>query len=451
MKIIGELSIVRQRLLFLKKKKQKDFCYFLYITQRRAAEKQKFFGSFFQKRTLLFLMNIVCGFAVAVALLPLAQAGTAERRVLHVSLYPYVPEAAAAALTLKQGFEKLHPEIIADITFNPHYYSVSPADRGVLYENADIHTIDGIFLADFLAAHRLAPLSQAFLRRLPAPETLAGLAAGDAGTQVAVPYWMCTNFLIYRKDLRGLDDVASLKALAKGLRGTGLALDMADRDALSELYYSALIADDGAHMPVELPAAGPDPAIVARLSRMLALEPHGFGREKAYGQRVGFYARQFARRRVGAFVGYSEMTHEVLTETATDCRLEEHCVEQDQIGVAAVPFHDGAPRPAVWVDMFGIDAKLRGQKLQDAEDFIAYAVSLPAYRAVLIPAEGEAPRYLLPATQEAFADAAIVRAAPLYPQFHAIIAQGYTATAPHLMEKLQALGEAIDHDLPPAH
>jgi hypothetical protein len=396
---------VRKTLLFPKKKKQKNFC-------------------------LL---------AAASCLLAFAHGALAQRRVLHVSLYPYIPQAAAAALTLKQGFERLHPDIIADITFNPNYYSTNPADRGVLYETADIHTLDGIFLDDFLAAHKLAPLRPAFLARLPAPANLAARLAGNAG----VPYWMCADFLIYRKDLHGLDNVASLSQLAQGLHGTGLALDMADPAALSELYYSATLAETA---PRGLQT--PDPDIIARFARLLALEPRGFGREKAYASRVGFYARQFARRRAGAFIGYSEMTHEALTESATDCLLQEHCLTPDDINVAALPFHDGPPHPAVWIDMFGIDAKLHGQALDDAEDFIAYAVSLPAYRALLIPPPGEAPRYLLPATQEAFADPAILKAAPLYPKFHAIMAQGITTTAPHLMQTLQTLGQAIDAALP---
>jgi hypothetical protein len=43
-------EVIRKSLLFLKKKKQKDFCSFG-PGLGRSANGQKFFGSFFQKRT----------------------------------------------------------------------------------------------------------------------------------------------------------------------------------------------------------------------------------------------------------------------------------------------------------------------------------------------------------------------------------------------------------------
>jgi hypothetical protein len=197
--------------------------------------------------------------AVLAIMVVFVHCALAQRRMLHVSLYPYVPDAAAAALTLKQGFEKLHPDIIADITFNPNYYSVVPADHGVLYEDADIHTIDGVFLDDFLAAHKLAPLRRDFLSRLPAPEGLALHLASLGAEQVAIPYWMCADFLIYRKSLHGLDHLASLKQLETGLHGSGLAADMEDSGELAELYYSTVLAEARTDEPLQNLPEKPDP------------------------------------------------------------------------------------------------------------------------------------------------------------------------------------------------
>jgi thiamine pyridinylase len=391
--------------------------------------------------------------ALAALLLSHAAAAATPRRVLHVSLYPYIPEAAAAALTLKQEFERGHPDLIVDMTLNPRYYSQNPTDKGVLYEDADVHEIDVVFRRDFLDRHRLAALSPGFARRLPKLTRLALQAATADGTLVAVPQWLCSDFLIYRADIAALSGAHSLADLEHALPpDRGLLMDMKGAGALGELYFSALLAREGTPQAALMHVtATPDPEILSRLRRVLALEPAGFGRNPAYGVREDFYARQFARRAGGAFVGYSEMTHDVLEEAAISCRQEENCVAASDIRVAAFPFQDGRVHPAVWVDMFGIDAHAQGQTRTDAEAFIAYAVSLPAYRALLIPQAGDAPRYLLPATEAAFDDPDILRAAPLYPKFRAIIDQGVVVTLPHLNAALHDVAMQIDADLPAVH
>jgi len=387
------------------------------------------------------------------ALLLAGPAGAAPRRVLHVSLYPYIPDAKAAALSLKQGFEREHPDVIVDIALNPNYYSQDPAAKGVLYEDADVHEIDVVFLGDFLARHKLAPLSPAFTASLGRLAPLADRAARVGGRLVAVPQWMCTDFLIYRADKSALGQAKTLSDLEQVLRSDhGLLMDMKGDDTLGEFYLSALLAKDGsAEAAVSDITPAPDPAILSRLRRILTLEPEGFGRDPDYDARGVFYARQFARRAGAAFVGYSEMTHEVLDEAAVSCRREDRCVTASDVRVAAFPFEDGVVRPAVWVDMFGIDSRVHGETLADAEAFIRYAVSITAYRTLLIPQAGEAPRYLLPATEAAFSDPEILRAAPLYPQFRAILNQGVVVASPHLSARLHAVAAQIDADLPPTH
>jgi thiamine pyridinylase len=343
--------------------------------------------------------------------------------------------------------------VLLDVSLNPHYYSLDPADGGVLYEKADVHTIDIVFLRDFLDRKKLAPLPPGFFMRLPKMEILAQQAATIGGAEVAVPQWMCADFLFYRANAADLAGVQLLEGLEQGLHhSAGLLMDMAGPDTIGELTFSILLADTGSpEAALARMSAAPDPAIVQRMRRFLALEPRGFGRVPDYGTRYSFYARQFARGAGAAFVGYSEMTNEMLDESQTSCRIEEHCLTASEIRVAAFPFHDGPPRPAVWVDMFGIDADAHGQKYQDAVDFIGFAVSLPAYRALLVPAQGEPPRYLLPATQEAFDDPQILAAAPLYPKFRAILEQGIVTSIPHLQSRLHAIATRIDALLPAVH
>ena len=386
----------------------------------------------------------------------LLAAGTAAaapaRRVLHVSLYPYIPDAAAAALSLKQGFELQHPDVVVDVTFNPNYYSPDPADKGVLYEDADVHEIDVVFLDDFVSRRKLAALPAAFVAGLPAFTPLAEAAATSGGRFVAAPHWMCADFLIYRADRLKLGPAPTLAELEHALPdGRGLLMDLKGIGALGEFYLSTLTADAPRRADAEARITPePDPVILTRIERTLAMEPQGFGRNAAYGAREDFYARQFGRGGGDAFLGYSELTHDALDEAQT-CRVEEHCVTAGEIGVAAFPFRDGVSRPTVWVDLFGVDARVHGRRLADAEAFIRYAVSLPVYRALLIPAAGAPPRYLLPATEAAFADPAILQAAPLYPKFKAIMDQGVVVSTPHLNAALHAVAAQIDKDLPPSH
>jgi thiamine pyridinylase len=376
------------------------------------------------------------------------------RRVLHVSLYPYIPEAAAAALSLKQGFERLHPDVIVDITLNMKAYSTKPEEKGDLYEDADVHEIDMVFMRDFLARHKVQPPGRVLADIAPGLTPLARQAATYDGRLMAVPHWMCADFLIYRADTTGLENSHTLAAVAAVLGPDhGLLLGMKGDGQLGELYLTSLLARTNASPNSVLAdlSSTPDPAILARLRRILALEPAGLGRKAAYDDVESFYARQFARRTGAAFIGYSELTHDVLDETAFGCRTEDRCVTADQIRVTSFPFADNRTRPTVWVDMFVIDSHVRGSTLTDAQDFIRYAVSLPAYRTLLIPAPDGIPRYLLPATEAAFVDPAILHVAPLYSKFRAIIDKGVVVSAPHLTATLRGLAAHIDAALPLDH
>src|SRR5262249_13421580 len=151
---------------------------------------------------------------------------------------PYIPDAPAAALTLKQEFERQHPDVIVDITLNKHYYSPDPADKGVLYEDADVHEIDVVFLRDFLDRHKLAPLPVDLTKDIGTLTPLAAQAATADGKLVAVPQWMCADFLIYRADKAGLDGTHSLAALEQALGPDGLLMNLSGSSTLGELYLS---------------------------------------------------------------------------------------------------------------------------------------------------------------------------------------------------------------------
>jgi thiamine pyridinylase len=404
-----------------------------------------------ERRTRSAFRLLLIGVLALLALSP-AFAGS-PRRVLRVSLYPYIPAAPAAALALKQGFERLHPDVIVDITFNRHSYDTDPAAKGALYEDADVHEFDVVFLRDFIDRHKLAPLSPAFVRSIDRMTPVAAKAATIDGRLVGVPHWLCGDFLIYRADQTDLAGSPTLADLERQLRPDhGLLMNMKSLGALGEYYLISLLARDGSpEAAVSDITATPDPVILDRFQRILALEPAGFGRNPDDNAREDFYARQFARGAGSAFLGYSELIHDALDETASGCRAADHCVTAADIRVAPFPFQDGRVRPTVFEDLFGIDARVHGRTLKDAEDFIRYAVSVRGYRALLVPESGENPRYLLPATEAAFDDPRILAAGPLYPKLRAIIDQGVVMTAPHLNDRLHDVAVRIDASLPGTH
>ena len=204
------------------------------------------------------------GLILIVVITPTLAWADGPRRVLHVSLYPYIPNAAAAALTLKQGFERDHPDVIVDITLNAHYYDLDPAAKGVLYEDADVHEIDVVFLSDFLAQHKLAPLSKAMQASLPPLTMRASEAATVDGRLVAVPQWLCSDFLIYRADVAGLNGVQSLTQMESALAapGGGLLMDLGQPDGLGEVYLSYLVARDGGQHGDQISGEAAKPADV---------------------------------------------------------------------------------------------------------------------------------------------------------------------------------------------
>jgi thiamine pyridinylase len=409
------------------------------------------------KQVLLFVKRRknYCTLIAAPALAFVLCSAMPMPRVLHLSMYPYIPEAADAALNLKQGFEDSHPGVLLRITFNANYYDPAPDAHGVLNEDADVHEIDAIFLRDFIEAHKLSPFSPGFAASVGRLVPLADAAARADGEMVAIPHWLCSDFLFYRANRSGLNSVHSLAGVEAGLHtqipGHGLLLDMA-HDALGELVLSLRLGERGdttqavAHL-----GDPPDKALIQTLQHILMLEPPSFGRSDDYDARAGFYARQFARHAGSAFIGYSEATHDMLDETATSCRHEDHCLTASDIRIGAWPFSGASGRQNVWVDMYGIDARVHGALHADAEDFIRFAMRAETFRALLVPQSGGVPRYLLPARDDVYRDPAVLQAAPLYPQFRAIIDHGVVVSAPHLEAKLRAAAAAANAALPASH
>lgn len=88
------------------------------IARRRPAG----FGAISRRRVRTCLCRTVAS-VLLLAVASVQSEAQAPRRVLHVSMYPFIPDAAAAALALTRGVERGHPGIVVEITLNPNSYS----------------------------------------------------------------------------------------------------------------------------------------------------------------------------------------------------------------------------------------------------------------------------------------------------------------------------------------
>jgi hypothetical protein len=121
--------------------------------------------------------------------------------------------------------------------------------------------------------------------------------------------------------------------------------------------------------------------------------------------------------------------------------------------VALWPFADEGAKPVGWVDMYMMDARLGDAKLRDAEAFIKFMMRVSTYEALILPpGDGSlgAPKYLLPARDDVYADSRMA-SAPLYPKFRALIAPAIPVTGERLNDKLHQTAAALEKVLPAKH
>jgi thiamine pyridinylase len=375
-------------------------------------------------------------------------------RVLRVEMYPFVPNADEIALKIKELFEAGCPGLDLQIRRNANYYATD--DSGILAAAADVYEIDSVFFSDFLAQRNPKPPSQSALDMAGAVAPFAKDVATSNGTQVGVPHWICTEFLIYDKAfpqigaIKGPTDAARVFAAV----GKGPLMDLKGAATLGELYLSVLVAHYGSAGEAlkHLDPDHLDDYAVAVLRSFVHMEPAGFGRDANYHQRDGFYARQFVRGSGSAFVGYSEDTYYALNETAQSCRKGE-CLSSDGLDVALFPFADEGAKPVGWVDMYMMDSKLADAKLRDAEAFIKFMMRASTYEALLLPPEGTpdgVPKYLLPARDDVYRDGRMA-STPLYAKFRDLIGSAIPVTEVGLNRKLHDLAAALENVLPAVH
>lgn len=379
----------------------------------------------------------------------LGAAACKQPATLSVALYPFVPDGEGLFQELETAFEDSYPGVnlelvdtIRDpISGEPAPLSESYYTGGLLLAEADVYEIDTVLLKDMVDAQRLTPFDSVTDRFIE-----GALAAGTVdGSIWAIPHWLCGNFLYYEVDDHEIRDAATWDSLLQVLRddSSSLLVDLST-PTLDEWYITAL-AVAGAGRPEILRdlEAGPlDSEAVALLTELLNSCPEGSCRSEADHARVGYYARQFARRQARAYVGYSEMTHFALSEIIDTCEPGDSCLRPESIAVRALPPTVETANAVGWVDGLAIAAGLPDERQQMARDFIAFATSWDGYRIVLSSASSGTARYLLPATQ--LSGDQLASLAPLYPAFFDAYQNRLFLSGDGIDDELQAKARLLD-------
>lgn len=96
--------------------------------------------------------------ALVLGIFTVSQPPGAERRVLNVEFYPYILDAEGAAYVIKRDYERLHPDVDPQITYNADYYDPDGIANDAAKNPADDYERDSVFLADFIENEWIQPL-----------------------------------------------------------------------------------------------------------------------------------------------------------------------------------------------------------------------------------------------------------------------------------------------------
>jgi thiamine pyridinylase len=373
-----------------------------------------------------------------------------KKTELSVLLYPWVPDYEHIAATLERDFENANPDIdLVPSSQNWDYY-----EPGGLEAKYDVYELDGVFLADFVAAGRLQSINPAHVtvRSDALPAAAAGVHIG--GAVYGVPHWACALFTFYFKHDSALAAAVTRTDLVSTIganheQGRGLLVDWKGHSTLAELYADCLLdlGNTGEDVVSMLSQSTLDPAALTALSALISLSDVGSGRSDiAHKAWPPYYSLEFAHARGRALVGYSERMFHILNEVRhpTD---PTPVIDASTITVRLYNQGVANGNPLVWVDSFALDKDLAGPRLSAAERFIAFATSTTAYRTILLP-PNEPPQYLLPAYTDVFADATLLASAPLYQQFAHGLDHAATLAAVGLPAALETTGTTLDKKLP---
>jgi thiamine pyridinylase len=387
-----------------------------------------------------------------------ARAAQARTRTLRVALYPYIPGFDAAAEYIKRRFEAENPDVTLKIIDTRSDYYDYKADNYIEAVDADIYELDSVMLRDFVASGKIKEVPDEAL--LPAAELLntADRASRLDGKRYGAAHWVCRDFLFYPKDGGPAQPVKKLSEL-NNFVGKDLLIDLRGRSTLGEYYLMAAIdryQDWNQIYPAKITTVDPD--VEKDIQDLSAHCDTASCRSKVLHDYTGTHGAEFARRRGKALVGYSEVLHDVLSESAL-CSVSDKCLTDGDIAVAELPLDENGSKPMAWVDSFTLSKGCNPDCTKDAVRFMTMMNRDDTYMALLfhrplsfmnVPKPyPPVPTYLMPAKASLYTNADLLKAAHLYPDLKALAENVTVPTDKDLNKNLRDLGKKLDGDLGP--
>lgn len=375
---------------------------------------------------------------------PTVQAQDASPVTLHVSLFPYLPDAAgdhfqALENRLKTEFEAKHPKInlvLAPLDPASAVFYDLPALEQLLTTNsptgqADLVETDTLFLGDLITDGVIEPWQLPPAKMDWQPGALSAVTV--SGDCYGVPHWLCTFFIFsHLPEVTGAKTAQQFAEVlnTKGTQPTHLAGNFSGSFTLPAIYLDAFVETHGPGTA----ATGLARAVDKQVTSDLKLVTDQGMRDGKNPCLDGSYrddkdlttaVPEFANGKIDAYFGYSERLSYILkaNRTATNYTI--------------VPAPLGGGRaPLLYVDALVMRKGLSpGQRIA-AHLFVEYLNSPATQEWVTMSKDSTnaPPRYLLPATRSALATPSL-RADPYYKQFAGAITTGHPQPTSGYLER----------------
>lgn len=351
-----------------------------------------------------------------------------KKTVLRVPLYPYIPDAAgdqfqAMAARIEAEFERKHPHI--DLVPNPtcfadDFYEPSQIARSLKGEGEcsyDVIETDAIILKELVAEGAVRPW-----RRLPRrpdwhPAGIVASTHPETKLLYGVPHWLCGHFIISRNE--SVRRAQTSTRLVQALEGLGtpmpdMATNMLGSWNLPSLYLDAWADENGPrNINSAVTTEHYDTDVLASMRRFTQSCQYGASNpciDGTYDDNADLPAVLFAQKQVDATMGYSERLHVILKnlpagDTGADIKL------------SSAPLGEG-DHPVLFTDSYFMSVRCTGKCEDAAMEFVEYMTQASTFEWILMsedaPAATRVPRYLLPATLDAY-QTRKVRADPFFP------------------------------------
>jgi thiamine pyridinylase len=353
-------------------------------------------------------------------------AALAQKFVLRVSLFPWIPEKEAFASWIEGEFEKENPGI--DVVIRP--MDKANTDAGDLSydydltvkalmdaqspDHQDLVEVDTIILGKLVEAGAVQPVSiesgdyYDFARR----------AVTIDGKVYGVPHWSCGYFIITTEE--GVATAGTGEQLKAALVALGTASPDLGGDVIgswgSVVSYADAFVDSypQGDLATALRAPTLDPGVASSLAAVgSACNSSGTG---LCNRDDDDLVRQFGAKRLDALIGYSERLNVLFSDPG-------NMKPRDRIKITPAPL--GAGKNA----FFFTDALVRSSactsvQCQDsARKFAAFYSSATIMADSIMAADkgkGAVPRYLLSANREAMQQPAVAHD-PIYRQLSPLL------------------------------